>query len=169
MRAESESSQGHRDTVRKVTAGDRGPLVSIISRCANLTNDEKACATELLDIYIKDPLQKDYEFKASVDDAGVVTGYICYGRRPLTEAGFDIYWIVVDPQRRRSGAGGQLLAIAETAMRKQGAKLIIAETSGTAAYTAARGFYLKSGFNEEARVKDFYKPGDDLVMYIKRF
>jgi ribosomal protein S18 acetylase RimI-like enzyme len=152
-----------------VRVGDRGPLVSIISRCANLTGDEKACATELLDIYVNDPLQKDYEFKASVDSAGVVTGYICYGRRPLTEATFDIYWVIVDPLLRRSGAGGRLLSIAETAMRKQGAKLIIAETSGTAAYEAARGFYLKSGFGEEARVKDFYKPGDDLVMYIKRF
>lgn len=154
--------------VRKTETDDRPAIVSVINRCNNLTDEEKACALELLEIYLTGPDQKDYEFLTATEPSGKVAGYICYGRRPLTEAAFDIYWIVVDPLLRRAGAGRLLLAGAEADMRKQGAKIIIAETSGTPAYEAARGFYLKSGFGEEARVKDFYKHGDDLVMYVKR-
>jgi hypothetical protein len=27
---------------------------------------------------------------------------------------------------------------------------------------------MESGFSEEARIRDFYKPGDDVIFYTKR-
>jgi hypothetical protein len=47
--------------------------------------------------------------------------------------------------------------------------MLIAETSGTPHYESTRKFYLGMGYQAEARIKDFYSQGDDLVIYIKRF
>ena len=41
------------------------------------------------------------------------------------------------------------------------------ETSGRPDYEATRRFYRAAGFTEAGRVPDFYKPGDDCVVYYK--
>jgi len=42
------------------------------------------------------------------------------------------------------------------------------ETSQKDAYDPARRFYERCGYPEHARFADFYRPGDDLVVYYKR-
>jgi len=155
--------------IRKTVSSDRQALAEIIGCSDNLTDDEKQCAIELLDIYLNDPSQKDYFFMTAEDADGCQTGYVCYGPRPLAAGVYDLYWVVVAPERRRSGVARAMLENTVEAMKVFGARMLAAETSGTAAYQAARAFYLKSGFTEEARIKEFYKPGDDLVVYIMRF
>ncbi len=155
--------------IRKTVSGDRQELAEILDRTANLTGDEKQCAVELLDIYFKDPLQKDYFFMTASDDSGRPVGYVCYGPRPLADAVYDLYWIVVAPDRQKTGVGRRLLEKTVEVLTVSGARMLAAETSGLPEYEAARGFYLRSGFTEEARIREFYRPGDDLVVYIKRF
>jgi hypothetical protein len=46
--------------------------------------------------------------------------------------------------------------------------MVIAETSGTAEYESTREFYVRTGYKAEAIIKDFYKPGDDLYIFVKR-
>ncbi len=154
--------------IRKVSAQDRPALLGIINATENLSAEERDCAVELLDIYLNDPLQKDYFFIAAADGSNRPLGYVCYGKTPLTDAVYDLYWILVHPDKRRSGIGGRLLEHAEEILKREGARVLVAETSGLKTYEAARGFYLKNGFIEEARVREFYKPGDDLVVYVKR-
>jgi hypothetical protein len=48
-----------------------------------------------------------------------------------------------------------------------GGRLIIAETSSQARYEKTRLFYLHHGYSEMARIGDYYRPGDDLVVYGK--
>ncbi len=157
-----------RTRIRKVSPEDRPGLVTIINETANLSGEERDCAVELLDIYLNNPLQKDYFFIAAADSSNRPAGYVCYGKTPFTDAVYDLYWILVDPGHRRSGIGRSLLEHTEEILRKQGARVLVAETSGLETYEAARGFYLGNGFIEEARIREFYKPGDDLVVYVKR-
>lgn len=155
--------------IRKVSGRDREALVSIINGCGNLTGEEKGCAVELLDIYLKDPRQKDYYFIAAADEMDFPAGYVCYGPRPLTQAAYDLYWIVVDGRLRRKGVAKMLLEYTEEILRGEGAALLIAETSGLKEYEPARSLYLRNGFTEEARIREFYEPGDDLVIFVKRY
>lgn len=155
--------------VRKVSGADREALVSIISRTSNLTEEERNCAVELLEIYLNDPLQTDYFFITAADDAGSPSGYVCYGKTPLTDAVYDLYWILVDEDHRSKGIGRKLLEHTEAILAKEGARMLVAETSGLPEYESARGFYLRSGFEEEARIRNFYKPGDDMITFVKRF
>ncbi len=147
---------------------DRDPLLSIIERSGNLTEEEKDCAVELLDVYLADPLQQEYFFLVATDATDRPIGFVCYGETALTDAVYDLYWVVVDPEYRRKGVASRLLVQTEEVLRALGTRLLVAETSGGPGYAPAHGFYMKNGFNEEARIKSFYKPGDDLVIFVKR-
>ena len=154
--------------IRSAVSKDRDAIRAIIDGAGNLTEAEEACAAELLDIYLKNAGQRDYSFIVAVDGQDAAVGYACYGPRPLTDGTYDLYWIIVDPAARRSGAGRALVEGVGNRLAALGARLIVAETSGLAKYEPTRRFYTGCGFIEEARVKEFYRAGDDLVIYTMR-
>jgi ribosomal protein S18 acetylase RimI-like enzyme len=100
-------------------------------------------------------------------DAQLV-GYVCYGPTPMTLGTFDLYWIASDPSVRGQGVGSALVSAMEGDLRKRGARLVRVETSAQEAYGPTRGFYDSMQYLEEARFRDFYKPGEDLIILSKR-
>ncbi|WP_244222052.1 GNAT family N-acetyltransferase [Corallococcus exercitus] len=95
-------------------------------------------------------------------------GYCCYGPTPMTENTFDLYWIASAPEVRGQGIGAGLISAMEADLRRRKARIIRVETSATEAYGPTRGFYASMKYGEEARIKDFYKQGDDLIILTKR-
>ena len=110
---------------------------------------------------------REYTGLVAADGADLV-GAIAYGATPMTDGTYDLYWIACDPRRQRSGVGTALLAAMEADLRRRGARLVRVETSGSAPYRPTRAFYERSQFRETARIPEFYRPGDDLVVYTKR-
>ena len=108
-----------------------------------------------------------YHFLLSQLD-GETLGFACYGQRPLTEGTYDLYWIGVGQNQQGRGVGKALIAEVENRVRSQDGRLLIAETAGKEAFEPTRRFYLSAGYELEARIRDFYKPGDDLVIFTKR-
>lgn len=153
--------------IRETRQEDMGALASIIERTANLTREEKDCAAELLEIYLTVAGQTDYYFLTALKD-GRPAGYVCYGPRSLADGVHELYWIIVDPALRGARIGRALIEKTAAVLGRLGARMMVAETSGLPEYEGTRAFYLKCGFAEEARIKDFYKPGDDIVFYVKR-
>ena len=98
---------------------------------------------------------------------GRPVGWICFGPTPCTEGTFDIYWIGVDPACQRMKIGTRLLDFAEKEIALSGGRLVVIETSGSDLYTPTQKFYLQNGFCLSARIKDFYAPGDDKLIYLK--
>ena len=47
------------------------------------------------------------------------------------------------------------------------AKLLLIETSSVDSFELTRAFYRKLGFVEEARVREYYGPGDDKIIFWK--
>ena len=95
-------------------------------------------------------------------------GFACYGTRPLTDGTFDLYWIGVDQKQQGRGIGKALMHIVEEGVRERGGRLLIAETEGKPSFEPTRRFYLSAGYELEARIRDFYRFGDDLVIFTKR-
>lgn len=124
------------------------------------------CAIELVDLALT-PNNKDYTLLVA-DRDGSLVGYVCYGPTPMTEGTYDLYWIASDPTVRGQGVGASLIAGMEADMRRRGARVIRVETSATEAYGPTRGFYASMKYTEEARFRDFYKVGDDLIILAKR-
>jgi ribosomal protein S18 acetylase RimI-like enzyme len=97
-----------------------------------------------------------------------VTGIVAYGETGLTTATYDLYWLIVHPEHQNEGIGSRLLAHAEEVMRKRGARLIVINTSGKKGYSDVQQFYVRKGYVLEARIRDFYRKNDDLLIYVKR-
>ena len=85
----------------------------------------------------------------------------------LIEGTFDLYWIAVDKAAHGRGVGRRLMEWTEEHLRAAGARLLVVETSGTAEYTPTRRFYERLGYDGHLSVPDFYRPGDDLIVYSK--
>ena len=130
------------------------------------TENEVSIALELVDTVLAKPDQKDYIIYAYEADQTVV-GYYCIGPTPATEGTFDLYWIAVAPDGQGRGIGGTLDRHAEILVRSMGGRLIIAETSSQPKYEQTRKFYLRRGYTELSHIKDYYRVGDDLVVYGK--
>ena len=60
-----------------------------------------------------------------------------------------------------------MLRYVEQTLTARGERLLLVETSGLANFERTRAFYRKCGYDEEARIRDFYKAGDDKVVYRK--
>ena len=133
-------------------------------RATNVFSEaEIAVAVELYDS--TDP---DYAFVGAFQGQSLV-GYACYGPTPGTDRGFDLYWIAVDPSAQNAGVGGALLQDVERRVSADNARLMFIETSSRDAYAPTRRFYTRHGYAEVARVAGFYAPGDDRIVYTKRF
>lgn len=85
------------------------------------TSVEIDVAMELIDIVLKDRVQKDYQIKCIVNDQDLAIGYICYGPTPMTQGTFDLYWIAVDSEYQEQGAGSRLLGSLEEGVKARGA------------------------------------------------
>ncbi len=153
--------------ISKAMDQDGQSIRSISANTSVFTPEEVATVAELWHEYIHQGSQASgYYFIVEKDD-GQIRGYACYGPRSLTDGTYDLYWIAVDPNRQREGVGRILLEAAEKEIRELGGRLIFVETSGLEKYASTRRFYLATGYTQEAVIKDFYKDGDDLVIFTK--
>lgn len=154
--------------MRKLRRDDIPRLEEILVATGAFTDAEVAVAVELLETVINDPRQQDYEV-AVADVGDHVAGYVLFGPVPLTEGNYDLYWIAVDPDTQGSGVGRRLMKHVEDQVRQRGARLLCLETSSQGGYLRTRTFYEQAGYTEESCIRDFYKPGDDRLTYVKRF
>jgi len=152
--------------IRALEQRDRQPILEIVRETEMFTDGEIDIALELVDIVLKQPHQRDYSIFVCENEQGVV-GYYCIGPTPATEGTFDLYWIVVAPSVQGRGIGGLLDRHIEKTIRSLGGRLLIAETSSQPGYESTRQFYLRRGYSELSRIKDYYHAGDDLVVFGK--
>ena len=158
--------------VRPLVAADRKPLEGILRRTGVFSDEEVGVAMELIDAVLDNPDQKDYVIAIAEGAAGAeneALGYYCIGQTPMTTGTWDLYWIAVDPEFQGMEIGKTLLLHAEEFAAGKGGTLMIAETSSKPSYDGTNRFYLRNGYAEVARIRNYYTQGDDLVVYGKYF
>ncbi len=149
-------------------AKDRDAINRILSNTDMFTKAEIEVAMELVDIFLTNQHQKDYIISVAEENRKEVVGYVCYGPTPATEGTFDLYWIAVSPGMQNKGVGKTLLLFTENEVKKAKGRMIIIETSSQPKYEATRQFYLRNQYPLEAQIKDFYRPDDDRLIFVKR-
>jgi ribosomal protein S18 acetylase RimI-like enzyme len=150
----------------QVSDADRATVGDLVAGTGFFTPAEVAVAVELVEERLSRGPASGYEFLFA-ERAGQVVGYTCYGPIAATEGSFDLYWIAVEKGRQGGGIGRRLMAETERRIAAAGGRRIYAETSGRAEYAPTRAFYQRCGYVEEARLADFYRVGDDKVIYVK--
>jgi ribosomal protein S18 acetylase RimI-like enzyme len=155
--------------IRPLIQDDREKIKNILIDTNNFSDDEVSIALELLDVYLNNEDQKDYEIFVDVneDNAEDLNGYICIGPRPLTEGTYDLYWIAVNPKIQSRGIGSKLVLYIENHIKSKGGYLVLIETSGKPSYEKERKFYEKNNYRKAVELEHFYKKNDSLVIYSK--
>jgi len=153
-------------SIRPITAQDRGQLLALVRLQDNFNAQEVEVAIEVIDDTL-DPAKNDYSILVAIREGQGVVGFICYGEIPMTDRRFDLYWVAVAPDFGRQGVGRMLLARMEAELCEQGPAKVYVDTSSTPGYDRARSFYEKNGYQVACVLHDFYRDGDDKVIYLK--
>jgi ribosomal protein S18 acetylase RimI-like enzyme len=96
-----------------------------------------------------------------------VIGFAYCEPERMTDGTYNLLALGVSKDRQRSGVGAELMRHVENAVRDKNGRLLLVETSSDPAQDGARAFYRKDNFTEEARIRDFYAPGETKVVFWK--
>lgn len=101
------------------------------------------------------------------EDSSKLIGAAYYAPEQCAEGVWNLYFIGVHPNHQGKGLGTALLRHVEQALVERGERLLLVETSGLDNFELTRLFYRRKGYEEEALIRDFYKAGDDKVVFRK--
>ena len=129
------------------------------------TGDELEALAGMLSAYFDGEIGDDHAWL--VDDDGGLQGAAYYAPEVMAHGVWNLLFIGIQQAERRRGRGEALLRHVEQALKDRGERLLLVETSGIEAFEPARRFYRKNGFDEEARIREFYKAGEDKIVFRK--
>lgn len=153
--------------IKEASEEDEPLILEIARKVGVFKPEEIKTLGEVLKEYLNKGKASGYEFLVYRRN-GRVAGFACFGPHPLTSGTFDLYWISVAPEAQKKGIGKLLITEVEKRVKAQNGRLIVVETSGTPPYFPARKFYEACGFSLKTVIPDFYAPGDDLLIFVKK-
>ncbi len=154
--------------IRRLKPADAKIIEGILKKIPLFKKEDIKVAMELVNITASNLLQTDYNVFV-YENNGTVLGYHCTGKRPLTDAVYDLYWIVTDPDHGKQGIGKSLLEHAEDFVLKNNGRWMLIETSSKESYSATRNFYMRNNYSIISEINDFYSQGESLLVLGKYF
>lgn len=150
--------------IRPTTPDDTIALIAIADAIGFQPNELEALSEMLADYFGGD--SDNAHFWLTDDDNGPVGVAYCEPER-MTDRTWNLQLIAIRPDRQGQGRGATLLRYVEQTLTGRGGRMLLVETSGLPNFDRTRAFYAKCGYDEEARIRDFYAPGDDKVVFRK--
>lgn len=147
--------------LRPLRADDLPAVKAVIEACGLFPSemlDEMAAA-----FLGPEPCQ---EFWLVYDEPHPIAVAYCAQER-MTEGTWNQLLIAVHPGHQSQGIGTEILKQTEAILSEQGERLVLVETSGTDEFERTRDFYRANGYEEEARLRDYYAAGDDKIVFRK--
>jgi len=156
------------DTIRPATAADIDTIKQIAIDTNMFETDEVGFFDEMITGFIEGAMPENHWLVAEHNSEVVAGAY--YAPEPFSDRMWNLYFISVAPHHQSRGTGGALLDYVEQQLRARGtdtARVLIVETSSTEQYSRTRAFYRQHHYDEEARIRQFYGPDDDKVVFWK--
>ncbi|MEW6497626.1 MAG: GNAT family N-acetyltransferase [Cyanobacteriota bacterium] len=150
--------------IRPSTPDDTIALIAIADAIGFQSN-ELDQLSEMLADYFGGDSNSDH-FWLTDDDNGPVGVAYCEPER-MTNRTWNLQLIAIRPDRQGQGRGATLLRYVEQTLTARGGRMLLVETSGLPEFERTRAFYRQCGYEEEARIRDFYAAGDDKVVFRK--
>ncbi|MDX2138577.1 MAG: GNAT family N-acetyltransferase [Chloroflexota bacterium] len=101
------------------------------------------------------------------EENDILLGVAYYEPALATDRTWYLTMIGVRRSLQGQGRGAALMHYVEDSLTAEGQRILLVETSGTPEFALTRKFYAKLGYDEEARVRDYYAPNDDMVLFRK--
>lgn len=93
---------------------------------------------------------------------------LCYTvPEELAEGTWNMLALAVRPDLQGKSIGAALVKAAEQFLKDKDQRLLVVDTSGSDDFALTRKFYVQNGYEEEARIRDFWADGDDKVIFRK--
>ena len=153
--------------IRPAVVEDSAALAGVGVQAGMFPPGETGWLEALIADYFAGKLGEGHGWVAD-EEHGVVRGVAYYAPAVAADGVSDLLMIGVIPGSQRQGVGESLLRYVEDALRADGQRMLLVETSALPGFDGARAFYLKNGFEEEARIRDFYQRGEDKVVFRKQ-
>ena len=151
--------------IRPTTPDDISALIALAEATGLFEASQVDELSQMLALHF-DGNSDNNDFWITDDDNGLV-GMAYVAPERMTEGTWNLYLIAIHPEHQRQGRGRTLLEYVEQMLANRGERILLVETSGTEDFEYARKFYLKSGYTEEAKIRDFYATGADKIVYLK--
>ena len=151
--------------IRLTTIEDRNALIALAEASGLFDPSQTEDLAQILDQHFRDQNNTQDFWFTDFDNELVGMAYVAPEK--MTEGTWNLYLIAVHPHRQRQGRGKSLLRHIEQVLTERGERLLLVETSGTDDFDYVRGFYRKSGYTEEARIREFYAAGVDKIVFRK--
>lgn len=121
---------------------------------------------EMTSDYFNNPETQDIWFTCIDNDKPVAIGY-CVPEK-LTDGTYNVLAIGVNKDFQRQGIAREMMNYIEQFLQKSDGRILIVETSTDDAQIGARVFYENIGYKNIATIKDFWKDGEDKIVFWKR-
>lgn len=151
--------------IRSAAPEDSAAVIELVIAAGMFSADEAWLVEGMLADYFDG--NEDEGHVCVIDDEGGPLGVAYYQPKPAADRVWDLTMIAVQPALHGQGRGAAMLRRVEEDLRARGGRLLLVETSALAQYDRTRAFYVKCGYEEEARVRDYWTAGDDLVVFRK--
>ena len=149
--------------IRLVTKDDIGGLKEVLDSIELFPSE---MLDDMISDYFKNPETEEIWFTALEGKKPISIGF-CAPEK-LTEGTYNLYAIGVRSDIQGKGIGSEMMNYIESHLKKNGHRILIVETSGTDDFRLTRKFYENLNYTKEAVIRDFWKEGDDKVIYRKR-
>ncbi len=150
--------------IRPSTPDDTIALIAIADAIGFQPNELEQLSEMLADYFGGD--SDSDRFWLTDDDNGPIGVAYCEPER-MTNRTWNLQLLAIRPDRQGQGRGATLLRYVEQTLTARGGRMLLVETSGLPEFERTRAFYRQCGYEEEARIRDFYAAGDDKVVFRK--
>ncbi|MCC0176119.1 GNAT family N-acetyltransferase [Waterburya agarophytonicola K14] len=152
--------------IRDVTHEDKAALISLCQITELFQPNELEELSSMLSAYFEDGLDGEHKWLTDEED-GQLRGVAYYAEETFANGVSNLLLIAVHPEYQRKGRGTEFLRHVEAELRRMGKRILIIETSSLDSFEATRAFYRKNGYDEEARIREYYNPGEDKIVFRK--
>lgn len=151
--------------IRPIVPDDTAALLALADATGLFQPNELEVLGQVFADYFGGNIDNDRIF--ITDDDGGPVGVAYYAPAPMSNRIWYLYLIAVRPDRQGQGRGTALLRYVEEMLAARGERMLLVETSGLPSFERTRAFYRKCGYEEEARIRDFYNAGEDKIVFRK--
>lgn len=152
--------------IRTITSDDASAVAVLAVDAGLFPPEAMGFLDEMMLNYFKDNLSNGHVCVVDEENGGLL-GVAYYEPALATDRTWYLTMIAVRRTLQGQGRGAGLMRYVEETLQAAGQRLLLVETSGSPDFTLTRQFYAKLGYEEEARVRDYYAPGEDMVLFCK--
>ena len=151
--------------IRPIMQNDSSTVIALAVAAGLFPVDDTDVLHNMMARYFSDSRDDGHRCVIDEDDDPCAVAY--YEPALVADRTWYLTMIAVHPASQGHGRGIALMRYIENDLQTDGQRLLLIQTSGLLAFDRTRMFYKKCGYVEEARIRDYWETGDDMVLFRK--